>query len=258
MMVSRTTLISLETLSRREIYRILRVWKQSIVPPIITTCLYFLIFGNLIGPRIGTMQGHVYIDFIVPGLVLMGVINGAFQNVSASFFHAKFQRFIEELMVSPTPSAVILLGYIAGGVARGVVTGFLVILVAKVFSDFTVVHPGLTAVVIVSASIMFSLAGMIVAIYSKSFDELSIFPNFILTPMIYLGGVFYSVQLLPDIWLKLSLANPILYIINVGRYGIIGTSDVSVAVSLTLITIFIAILFVVCAIMVERGYKIRD
>ena len=255
--VTQHNLIALETLIRREIVRIAKLWKQSIVPPIITTCLYFLIFGNLIGPRIGSMQGHVYIDFIVPGLVLMAVINGSFMNVSSSFFHAKFQRFIEELMVSPTPSFVILLGYVVGGIVRGTATGVLVILVSLLFTEFTIHNPALVILVIFTASVMFSLAGMIIAIFSRSFDDLSIFPNFVLTPMIYLGGVFYSIQLLPELWRILSLANPILYIINVGRYGIIGTTDVDVTISLLVIGAFIAILFVTCVFLLERGYRIR-
>ena len=250
--------VALYTLTRREILRFTRIWTQTLVPPVITTCLYFLIFGNLIGSRIGTMQGHSYIDFIVPGLVLMSVITGAYTNVASSFFSAKFQRFVEEYMVSPVPSYVILIGYMAGGICRGTVVGLVVLVVSTFFANFEIFSLGIFMTVIFSTAAVFSLAGMVNGMMAKKFDDISIVPNFVLTPLIYLGGVFYSVQLLPEIWRIVSLFNPILYVINVARYGVLGTSDVSVQVSLSIIGVFIAVLFILCLVLLERGYGIRN
>ena len=250
--------VALYTLTRKEILRFTRIWTQTLVPPVITTCLYFLIFGNLIGSRIGTMQGHTYINFIVPGLVLMSVITGAYTNVASSFFSAKFQRFIEEYMVSPIPSYVILLGYMSGGICRGVAVGMVVLIVSTVFTNIEIQSPGIFVTVILSTAAVFSLAGMVNGLMAKKFDDVSIVPNFVLTPLIYLGGVFYSVQLLPDIWRTVSLFNPILYVINVARYGILGTSDVSVQLSLSVIGAFVVILFSLCLILLNKGYGIRN
>lgn len=258
MIAQRYILITLYTLCRKEITRFLRIWTQTLIPPVITTCLYFLIFGNLIGPRIGPMQGHTYIDFIVPGLVLMSVITGSYTNVASSFFSAKFQRFVEEIMVSPTPSYVILLGYLTGGICRGVVVGIIVLSVATLFANVDIVSPMTTAVVILLAATVFSLGGMLNGMFAKKFDDVSIIPNFVLTPLIYLGGVFYSVQMLPDFWQTVSLANPILYVINIARYGFLGASDVGIGISLAVVVTAIAILATLCVVLLERGYGIRD
>ncbi len=250
--------VALYTLARKEITRFSRIWTQTIVPPIITTCLYFLIFGNLIGPRIGSMQGHSYIDFIVPGLVLMSVITGAYSNVTSSFFSTKFQRNLEEIMTSPMPNYLILLGYVSGGVCRGVVVGCIVLLVSTLFANVNFVSPGILAVNIFLTALVFSLGGLINGILAKTFDDISIVPNFVLTPLIYLGGVFYSVQMLPEFWQKVSLFNPILYVINVARFGFLGSSDVSLTVSFTVIGISIAILFTICIVLLSRGYGMRE
>ncbi|MXW48000.1 MAG: ABC transporter permease [Gammaproteobacteria bacterium] len=250
--------VALYTLCRKEITRFMRIWTQTLIPPVITTCLYFLIFGNLIGPRIGPMQGHTYIDFIVPGLVLMSVITGSYTNVASSFFSAKFQRFIEEIMVSPVPSSVILIGYLTGGVCRGVLVGIVVLLVATLFATVDIVHPFTTALVVLLTSVVFALGGMLNGMFAKKFDDVSIIPNFVLTPLIYLGGVFYSVQLLPEFWRIVSLANPILYVINIARYGFLGSSDVGIGVSFAVILVAAAILFTLCLVLLERGYGIRD
>ncbi len=255
---SRYLLVALYTLSRKEIARFFRIWSQTLIPPVITTCLYFLIFGNLIGPRIGPMQGHTYIDFIVPGLVLMSVITGSYGNVASSFFSSKFQRFIEEIMVSPVPSWIILTGYLAGGVCRGFLVGVVVLVVSMLFATVELVSPMLTAAVMFLAALVFSLGGMLNGIFAKKFDDVSIIPNFVLTPLIYLGGVFYSVQLLPEFWRLASLANPILYVINIARYGFLGSSDVGIGVSFAVIAIAILILFVTCLVLLERGYGIRE
>ncbi len=251
-------LIALYTLCRKEITRFLRIWTQTLIPPVITTCLYFLIFGNLIGPRIGPMQGHTYIDFIVPGLVLMSVITGSYTNVASSFFSAKFQRFVEEIMVSPTPSYVILIGYLTGGICRGVMVGIVVLSVATLFANVDIVSPLTTAAVILLAAAVFSLGGMLNGMFAKKFDDVSIIPNFVLTPLIYLGGVFYSVQMLPEFWQLVSLANPILYVINIARFGFLGDSDVGIGISFAVIAVAIAILATLCVVLLERGYGIRD
>ena len=250
--------VALGTLCRKEVSRFIRIWSQTLIPPIITTCLYFLIFGNLIGPRIGPMQGHTYIDFIVPGLVLMSVITGAYTNVASSFFSAKFQLFIEEIMVSPTPSYVILMGYLAGGVCRGVLVGLIVLVVASFFASVNIVSPAITVAVVLLTALVFALGGMLNGMFARKFDDVSIIPNFVLTPLIYLGGVFYSVQMLPDVWQLVSFANPILYVINIARYGFLGSSDVGVGVSFLVIGCAIAILATLCLILLERGYGIRD
>ncbi len=252
------TSVALYTLSRKEILRFMRIWSQTLIPPVITTCLYFLIFGNLIGPRIGPMQGHSYIDFIVPGLVLMSVITGSYTNVASSFFSAKFQRFIEEIMVSPVQSYVILIGYLLGGICRGVLVGIIVLFVAMLFATVKIVSIPTTAAVILLAALVFSLGGMLNGMFAKKFDDVSIIPNFVLTPLIYLGGVFYSVRMLPDFWQLVSLANPILYVINIARYGFLGSSDVAIGVSFAVILVAIAILFTLCVVLLERGYGIRD
>jgi len=252
------TAVALYTLVRKEVTRFLRIWTQTLIPPVITTCLYFLIFGNLIGPRIGPMQGHTYIDFIVPGLVLMSVITGAYTNVASSFFSAKFQRFIEEIMVSPMPNTVILTGYLAGGVCRGVMVGAVVLTVSSFFANVQLVSPGITIVTIILTALVFSLGGMLNGMFARKFDDVSIIPNFVLTPLIYLGGVFYSVQMLPEFWQKVSLVNPILYVINLARYGFLGSSDVGLWASFMIIGIAIAVMFAACLILLQRGYGIRD
>ena len=250
--------VALYTLMRKEVTRFIRIWTQTLIPPVITTCLYFLIFGNLIGPRIGPMQGHTYIDFIVPGLVMMSVITGAYTNVASSFFSSKFQRFIEEIMVSPVPNYVILIGYMTGGICRGIVVGGIVLVVSSLFANVNIVSPVITIVIFILTALVFSLGGMLNGMFARKFDDVSIIPNFVLTPLIYLGGVFYSVQMLPQFWQTVSLANPILYVINVARYAFLGSSDVGIWVSFAVICISIAILFTICMVLLERGYGMRE
>ena len=250
--------VALYTLMRKEVTRFIRIWTQTLIPPVITTCLYFLIFGNLIGPRIGPMQGHTYIDFIVPGLVMMSVITGAYTNVASSFFSSKFQRFIEEIMVSPVPNYVILIGYMTGGICRGIVVGGIVLVVSSLFANVNIVSPVITIVIFILTALVFSLGGMLNGMFARKFDDVSIIPNFVLTPLIYLGGVFYSVQMLPQFWQNVSLANPILYVINVARYAFLGSSDVGIWVSFAVICISIAILFTICMVLLERGYGMRE
>ncbi|MDE0308532.1 MAG: ABC transporter permease [Acidiferrobacterales bacterium] len=250
--------VALQTLTRKEVARFMRIWTQTLIPPVITTCLYFLIFGNLIGPRIGPMQGHSYIDFIVPGLVLMSVITGAYTNVASSFFSAKFQRYIEEIMVSPVPNYVILIGYLVGGMVRGILVGMIVLAVSALFATVDIVSPVIAIVIFVLTALVFSLGGMINGMFARKFDDISIIPNFVLTPLIYLGGVFYSVQMLPEFWQIVSLANPILYVINVARFAFLGSSDVGLLASFSVIGTCIVTLFTLCMILLRRGYGIRE
>ena len=231
------------TIVRREIRRFMRIWVQTLVPPAITMALYFLIFGNLIGSRIGPMGGFDYVAFVAPGLIMMSVITNAYNNVVSSFFGSKFSHCVEEMMVSPTPSYVILLGYTLGGVARGLLVGLIVVGVASFFVDLQVANVFITLLVVFLASVLFSLAGFLNAVYAQKFDDITVIPTFFLTPLIYLSGVFYSVSLLPDFWERVSLANPILYMVNAFRYGILGVSDVPLGPSLVLVIVLIVVAF---------------
>ncbi|MDT8407370.1 MAG: ABC transporter permease [Methylococcales bacterium] len=227
--------IAFRTLVFKEIRRFLRIWPQTLLPPAITTTLYFLIFGKLIGERIGPIGDVSYMRYIVPGVILMSVISHSYANVVSSFYSTKFQRHIEELLVSPVPNWVILSGYVVGGIARGVLVGLVVAMIAWFLGDLPLVAPLLAMLVMVMTATLFSLAGFINAVFADSFDDIAIIPSFILTPLSYLGGVFYSVSMLPDIWQKISLFNPILYMINAFRYSAIGVSDVEVSWALSII-----------------------
>ena len=219
-------LIAFKTIVRREVARIVRIWGQTLVPPAITMTLYFLIFGKLVGSRIGDMGGFTYMEFIVPGLVMMSIIQNAYGNISSSFFGAKFGRHIEELLVSPLPNWVILGGYVSGAVLRGLLVGVIVFIVAMFFTKVRVPHPLITLSTVFLGAVIFSLAGFVNAVYAKKFDDIAIIPTFVLTPLTYLGGVFYSVSLLPH-WAELATkANPIFYMVNAFRFGLLGVSDV--------------------------------
>jgi len=246
------------TIVRKEVTRFMRIWQQTLLPPVMTTSLYFVIFGNLIGPRIGAMDGHRYIDFIVPGLILMSVITSAYANVSSSFFSAKFQRSIEELQVSPTPNSVILLGYVSGGVVRGVLVGVVVAAVSSLFGQLSAHSYAVMASVIVLTALLFSLGGFLNGVFARTFDDISIVPNFILTPLTYLGGIFYSIKLLPEFWQGVSHINPILYMINAFRYGFLGITDIDLSVSYALILLFTVGLFALNLMLLNRGYRIRE
>jgi len=224
--------VSYETIVRREVVRFTRIWSQTLLPPVITQTLYFVIFGKFIGERIGDIHGVSYMAFIVPGLVMMAVINSSFTNVVSSFFSAKFQHNIEELLISPTSNATIIAGYISGGIIRGILVGFIVFGVSVFFTHPVIYNWGIILIFIMLTAVVFSLAGLVNAVFAKKFDDVSIFPTFILTPLTYLGGVFYSIQSLPGVWQKVSLFNPILYMVNGFRYGFYGFSDVSVGGSI--------------------------
>ena len=246
------------TLVTKEVSRFMRIWQQALLPPVITTSLYFIIFGNLIGPRIGTMDGFRYMDFIVPGLILMSVITNAYANVSSSFFSAKFQRSIEEIQVSPTPNSIILLGYVSGGVARGILVGLVVTVVSLFFSKLSVHSYLVMASIIVLTAVLFSLGGFLNGMFARKFDDVAIVPTFILTPLTYLGGVFYSIKLLPEFWQGVSHINPILYMINAFRYGFLGITDINLGVSYAIILLFTVALFVINLKLLDSGFGIRE
>jgi ABC-2 type transport system permease protein len=250
--------IAFSTIARKEIRRFLRIWPQTLLPSAITMTLYLLIFGGLIGSRIGEMGGHRYMDYIAPGVIMMAIITNSYSNVVSSFFGARFSRYVEEMLVSPTPSQVILLGYVAGGVARGLGVGVVVTSVAIIFADLRIHHPGVIVGVVVLTSMLFSLAGFINAIFARNFDDISIIPTFVLTPLTYLGGVFYSIELLPPIWQKISLLNPVLYMVNAFRYGVLGVSDIPIGVAFTLVATFVATLYGLSLWLLVRGIGVRS
>ncbi len=251
-------LVALQTIVRKEMVRVLRIWVQTIVPPAITMTLYFIIFGTLIGRRIGTMDGFDYMAYIAPGLIMMSVITNSYGNVVSSFFGAKFGRHIEEMLVSPMSNATIILGHVAGGVLRGLLVGSLVTIIALFFTRLDVAYPVVTISVVLLSSIVFSLAGFINAIFAKKFDDISIVPTFVLTPLTYLGGVFYSISMLPEFWQIVSRANPILYMVNAFRYGILGRSDIGILHAYAILGVFIVVLFSVCLLLMKKGVGIRE
>jgi len=245
------------TIIRKEVTRVFRIWPQTLFPPIVTQTLYFLIFGKFIGSQIKNIHGIEYMAFIIPGLVMMAVINSSFINVVGSFFSAKFQRSIEELLVSSTSNRVIIAGYVTGGVVRGVIVGFLVFLVSIFFTRPQITHIGIIFSFIILTSIVFALGGFLNAMFAKKFDDISIFPTFILTPLIYLGGVFYSIESLPPLWRTLSKFNPVLYMVNGFRYGFHGFSDVNVLVSFIILVVFAVILTIVNLVLLARGTGLK-
>lgn len=247
-----------KTIMVKEYLRFIRIWIQTVLPPAITTALYFVIFGNLIGSQISDIDGYRYMDYIVPGLILMAVITNSYANVVSSFYSAKFQKSIEELLVSPTPNYLILAGFVSGGVARGIIVGIVVTLVAMYFSDIQIYSLTLSFTVFVLTAILFSLAGFINAVFANSFDDITIIPTFVLTPLTYLGGIFYSIEMLPEFWQNLSLINPILYMINSFRYGLLGVSDTDITTALFIIIIFIIGLFSYALYLLNKGIGIKS
>lgn len=257
-MTAQEQFVAYKTLVIREVLRFSRIWVQTILPPVITTALYFVIFGRLIGPQIGKMQGFEYIDYIVPGLIMMSVITNSYANVVSSFYGSKFQHNIEEMLVSPMPNYVILLGYVTGGVCRGLSVGIAVTAVSWFFSDLTFTHVGVIMTTVFLTSVLFSLSGLINGVYAKSFDDISIIPTFVLTPLTYLGGIFYSIDMLSPFWQNASLFNPILYMVNAFRYGFLGVSDIALSTSYVIIIGFILILFQFSLYLLNKGHGIRS
>lgn len=250
--------IAFETIVIKEVRRFSRIWLQTLVPPAITIGLYFVIFGNLVGRRIGEMGGYNYMEFIVPGLIMMSVIQNSYSNVVSSFFSHKFQRSVEELLVSPVPNYIILSGFVVGGMARGLAVGAIVTAMSLFFADLDVQHPILTISVVLMTSVVFSLAGFINALFANSFDDISIIPTFVLTPLIYLGGVFYSIDLLPSFWKIVSVLNPIFYMVNTFRYGILGTSDINIMWAFVILGVFCVVLYSGCIYLLRRGTGLRS
>ncbi|PHM49626.1 ABC transporter permease [Xenorhabdus miraniensis] len=249
--------VALKTIWIKEITRFGRIWVQTLLPPIITMSLYFVIFGNLVGSRIGEMGGVGYMQFIVPGLIMMSVITNSYANVSSSFFGAKFQRSIEEVLVAPVPTHVIIAGFVGGGVARGVCVGILVTLVSLLFVPLQIHSWGMVVITLLATSILFSLAGLLNAIFAKTFDDISIIPTFVLTPLTYLGGVFYSLTLLPTFWQVVSKLNPIVYMVSGFRYGFLGIADVSLTMTLSMLSIFIIVFYFLAWYLIESGRGLR-
>jgi ABC-2 type transport system permease protein len=254
----RANLVALGTIARREVHRVLRIWTQTLVPPAITMTLYFVIFGKVIGSRVGQMQGFTYMQYIVPGLVMMSIINNCYANITSSFFGSKFGRYVEELLASPMPAWVVLTGYVAGAVARGLLVGIIVLGIALFFTSLDVAHPIVAITTVVLGAAIFSLAGFINAMFAKRFDDIAIVPTFVLAPLTYLGGVFYSVDLLGSPWRQASLANPILYMVNAFRYGVLGVGDVPLWAAYVVMLAFVIALSAFALWLLHRGVGLRS
>jgi ABC-2 type transport system permease protein len=254
---SRLNFISFLTISRKETSRVLRIWVQTLLPPLITTTLYFIIFGRFVGSQISDVHGYSYMEFIVPGLIMMSIINNAYINVSSSFFGLKFGRSIEELLISPTSSVTIILGFVTGGVVRAILVGTLVTVVGLFFTHLHIKSFSMVLVFALLTSILFALAGLTNAIIARKFDDVSIIPNFVLTPLTYLSGVFYSISLLPEFWQKVSRVNPILYMVNGFRYGFLGVTDVNFGIAIAIIIVFISLLFSLNLFLLNRGIGLK-
>ena len=250
--------IAFKTIVTKEILRFSRIWLQTVVPPVITTGLYFVIFGQLIGSQLSNIAGYSYIDYIIPGIILMSIINNSYANVVASFYMSKFSHFIEEMIVSPMPNYLILLGYVIGGVARGLTVGLVVALISTFFADLNVHSYFILFSVVILTAILFSLGGFINAVYANSFDDISIIPTFVLIPLTYLGGIFYSIDMLPTFWQSVSLVNPILYMVNAMRYGMLGVSDIDLTTAFSIIVLFVVALFSFCLYLLNSGKGIRS
>ena len=250
--------IALQTILFREIQRILRIWPQTILPPVVTMTLYFLIFGHVVGDRIGRMDDLPYLQFIAPGLIMMSIINNAYANVVASFFSARFQKNIEEMLITPMSNQIILLGFVSGGIFRGLIVGACVTLLALSFTHLRLVHPFQTLLIVILSATLFSLAGFCNAIFAKKFDDISIIPTFVLTPLTYLGGIFYSIDMLPNFWKHLSYLNPIVYMINGFRYGVLGMSDIHIITALSITFSFIVLLWYLNLYLLENSNRLRE
>ncbi len=250
--------VALVTILRKEVKRYLRIWTQTLLPSAITMSLYFVIFGSLIGSRIGDMGGFTYMQFVVPGLIMMAIVTNSYSNVVSSFFGSKFNHSVEELLVSPTPNYIILLGYVVGGVSRGLLVAVIVTLVSLFFTDLHMHSFAVVVIIVLMTSILFALAGFINAVYANNFDDISIIPTFVLTPLIYLGGVFYSMDLLPDFWAAVSKLNPLVYVVNAFRYGVLGVSDVSLGVAFGMITVFTVVAWCYSMHLLNTGKRLRQ
>ncbi len=257
-MFSKDNLVALNTIIRKEVSRFMRIWSQTLLPPVITQSLYFVIFGTFIASQISRINGISYTQFVVPGFIMMAVINSSFSNVVSSFFGSKFQRNIEELMVSPTPNWVIVVGYTVGGVLRGLLVGLIVFAVSFFFTKPEVYNFWIILVFIVLTAVVFSLGGLLNGIFATKFDDVSIFPTFILTPLTYLGGVFYSIKSFPPIWQNISKLNPVLYMIDGFRYGFYGVADVNIGFSLGMLVLSTVVLSWLSLYLLNKGVGLRS
>lgn len=250
--------IAFLTIVIKEVRRFTRIWTQTLLPPAITMVLYFVIFGSLIGKRIGTMDGFDYASFVAPGLIMMSVLTNAYANVVSSFFGNKYSRCIEELLVSPTPNYIILFGYVTGGVVRGLLVGIVVSIVSLFFTEIHVHNLAIVILTVFLTAVLFALAGLVNGVFAKNFDDVNIVPTFVLTPLTYLGGIFYSISMLPEFWQGVSKFNPILYMVNAFRYGFLGVSDIHVGWALTMICVFIFVLGWYALYLLEKGKGLRS
>ncbi len=257
-MSPREQLVAFLTILRKEIRRYMRIWTQTLLPSAITMSLYFIIFGSLIGSRIGEMGGFPYMQFVVPGLIMMAIVTNSYSNVVSSFFGSKFNHSVEELLVSPTPNYVILMGYVLGGVTRGLLVAVVVTLVSLFFTHLHMHNIWVVIAIVLMTSTLFALAGFINAVFANSFDDISIVPTFVLTPLIYLGGVFYSMDLLPEFWANVSKLNPLVYVVNAFRYGVLGVSDVSLPVAFGMIALFTVVAFTYSMYLLNSGTRLRQ
>ena len=250
-------LIAFETILIKEFLRFIRIWVQTVIPPMVTMILYFIIFGNVIGERIGDIDGLRYTEYIAPGLIMMSIITHSYANVVSSFYSAKFHRHIDEMLISPMPNYIIVFGFVAGGVARGTTVGLAVTMVSFVFTDLMIHNFVVIVSVALLTAILFSLGGLVNGIFAKSFDDISVIPTFVLTPLTYLGGIFYSIQMLPEFWQRVSELNPILYMVNTFRYGILGVSDIDLSLSYGIILGFIAMMYGISLLLLNKGVGIK-
>ena len=257
-MNAREQWIAFRTILEKEVRRYLRIWPQTLLPPAITMTLYFVIFGTLIGARIGTMGGFSYVQFVVPGLIMMAVVTNSYANIVSSFFGAKFNRSIEELLISPVPNWVILTAFVAGSVSRGLAVAVIVTGLSLFFAELQIHNLWLTVAIVLLTSVLFALFGFINAVFANNFDDISIIPTFVLTPLIYLGGVFYSLDMLPDFGVALSKLNPLVYVVNGFRYGVLGVADVDVGFSFGMIALFTVLAFAVCLHLFNTGKRLRS
>ncbi|HEB57322.1 MAG TPA: ABC transporter permease [Gammaproteobacteria bacterium] len=257
-MNAREQFTAFKTLLFKEVRRFMRIWVQTVLPAAITTSLYFVIFGKMIGSQLANINGYSYMEYIVPGIILMAIINNSYANVVSSFYSAKFQHHVEEMLVSPMPNYLILLGFVSGGVLRGLIVGLAVTLVSLFFTEPASFNIAVTLAVAVLTAMLFSLAGFLNAVFASSFDDISIIPTFVLTPLTYLGGIFYSIDMLPDFWQHVSRLNPIMYMINAMRYGMLGVSDIDVSYALLIIVLFVCSLFAFSLYLLNKGVGIRS
>ncbi len=257
-MNAREQFIAFRTLLFKEVRRFMRIWVQTVLPAAITTSLYFVIFGKMIGSQLANINGYSYMEYIVPGIILMAIINNSYANVVSSFYSAKFQHHVEEMLVSPMPNYLILLGFVCGGVLRGLIVGLVVTLVSLIFTAPATFNIAISLTVAVLTAMLFSLAGFLNAVFANSFDDISIIPTFVLTPLTYLGGIFYSIDMLPDFWQQVSHLNPIMYMINAMRYGMLGISDIDVSYALFIIVLFVCSLFAFSLYVLNKGIGIRS